>query len=789
MFLIYPWKSVSSVSSVFDVMGCSINNQRPVHRNHKSPLFSLSLWLSFVYSCEYSSAPASCLDCADSLAKFAQNGNKMKKLIFLMGISLTLNALSLQEVYDTASGDGEYDKILNLSDTVSYTGGFIQDVEKVKILGNGAYLDLQGDSIVVSGEGKILDVERLVFHNSLSQETIFLHYRDNASGVIRHNTFYGKYGYGRANGGVRFTHCLADTSILQNNIFAGLTEPVYFVCDTALADEQIPLHIAWNILYDCCSSYMVHGGGEGPARYFVPFPGDGELFEEIGFSDEYQLDLSLGRYSPCVDAGLDWGQPFWGNGPDMGALESDKELYHGQRVQGAVSGRWSPWEGPYIVMDDMTVPAGELLSISSGTEIRLNYGKKIIVEGALECYGEYNEPVTFKRNSVFLNRWGSLEFRAGGISMLGYVQFHQGGLGDTLIYVKDAQLILADTEFSDTISVTGPGQFSFLRGSFTGKLLQKNGVVEIHHSHLQNTQIEVLGGSASLAWNVIEGLSDFAPVTLAGGRLQSIANDWHNLQSAIHQTGGYLSSQNDLIQNVQYPYTIRGINTSASLINNTIWGMKGAVSVKDTASLTLLNSIIWSDTDDAEYAILSDSSANVTAAYCNSYEQLLGEGHIYEAPLFIDVLNSNFRPDSLSPVINAGIPDTTGLMLWPWDIYNEPRISGSRVDIGAAEFQYSEPTLIAPIPESADLITLYPNPFNGSQKIKIVMTSPIRSICVYNLQGRLVRELFHGESDTRRYEGTFDGKNQFGDALPSGIYLLQAKSENSFLNRRILLLK
>ncbi len=706
----------------------------------------------------------------------------MKKITIILGMAALLSAASLQEFYDAASSGEGYDKHLILSDSISYTGGFIQAHPRVKISGNGAYLDLQGDSIVVAGAGKILDIERVVFHNSLLEETIFVHYRDDASGTLQHNTFFGKYGYGRANGGVRFTNCLNVSSVLQNNIFAGLSEPLFFVSDTTLSDDDIPLHVAWNILYDCCSSYLVYGGWEGPARYFVPYPGDGERYEEIGFTDEVNRDLSLGRYSPCVDAGLDWGQSFLGNAPDLGALESEMEFYHGKRVQGEVSGRWSPWEGPYILMDDCEIPAGELLSVSPGTEIRINYGKHLVVKGNLELMGDAVEPVLLRRNSFFHNQWGSLLFEEGGSSWLQYVQFENGG--DTLLYVAQDSVVLSHSHFSDSVLVKGESRFILREMTFSGSLFQEGGLVSLEHSQLQNAKIVTDSGRLILKGNEIQGSALWGN----GASIRSLANRWQEAYQAVKVMKGAFFSANELFLNVQYPFLISG-SASAKLVNNTILGMKGGLWATDSASAEIHNSMIWSDTDDAEYALRNDSMATLTSSYCILYEHFPGENHIYEAPLFRDQANFDFYPDSLSPALDAGTPDTCGLGLPALDFAAAPRISNSRIDIGAYEYQFAEPVKLVIQAESANLLQLYPNPFNGLQRVRINMTEPLQKVNVYNLQGRLVRELFHSESETHRYDGSFDGRNQFGEALPSGIYLLQAKSENSVLNQRILLLK
>jgi len=53
----------------------------------------------------------------------------------------------LQKMYDNAQPNGIYDKLIILNQDVIYTGGFIQNVSKVCIQGNGAIIDLQGEKL------------------------------------------------------------------------------------------------------------------------------------------------------------------------------------------------------------------------------------------------------------------------------------------------------------------------------------------------------------------------------------------------------------------------------------------------------------------------------------------------------------------------------------------------------------------------------------------------------------------------------------------------------------------
>lgn len=54
---------------------------------------------------------------------------------------------------------------------------------------------------------------------------------------------------------------------------------------------------------------------------------------------------------------------------------------------------------------------------------------------------------------------------------------------------------------------------------------------------------------------------------------------------------------------------------------------------------------------------------------------------------FVDSANGNFQLQPTSPALNAGTPDTTGLMLPLTDLAGNPRIFGDTIDMGAYEVQ------------------------------------------------------------------------------------------------------
>jgi hypothetical protein len=103
------------------------------------------------------------------------------------------------------------------------------------------------------------------------------------------------------------------------------------------------------------------------------------------------------------------------------------------------------------------------------------------------------------------------------------------------------------------------------------------------------------------------------------------------------------------------------------------------------ASPHFYNSILWDNAPGEIYT----ASGTVYADYCNIEGSYPGTGNINTEPLFEWTLNGEFDLDELSPCIDAGNPDTTGLSLPLTDLGGNPRISNGIVDMGAYEYQNS----------------------------------------------------------------------------------------------------
>lgn len=84
----------------------------------------------------------------------------------------------------------------------------------------------------------------------------------------------------------------------------------------------------------------------------------------------------------------------------------------------------------------------------------------------------------------------------------------------------------------------------------------------------------------------------------------------------------------------------------------------------------------------------------------------------------------------------------------------------------------------------------YPNPFNPSTTIEFQIPKPGDvSISIFDVTGRLVRELQNSQQQPGLHRVTWDGRNENGQFASSGAYLCQVKFNESFLVRKLMLVK
>lgn len=177
---------------------------------------------------------------------------------------------------------------------------------------------------------------------------------------------------------------------------------------------------------------------------------------------------------------------------------------------------------------------------------------------------------------------------------------------------------------------------------------------------------------------------------------------------------------------------------------------------------------------------------------------LIGEDPLFEGhgqPAWDTSLPASYQLSSISPCVNAGTPDVSGLNLPPTDLAGNLRIWDGRVDMGCFEYG-SVPYVSNPepdIPSAPDqiVLSLFPNPVRATASraayVFIEFTLPKLAkedaiVQIYNLKGQRLRTLRPGivpastSGQGGIYSTVYDCRDESGRKLPSGIYLIRVES-------------
>jgi len=95
-----------------------------------------------------------------------------------------------------------------------------------------------------------------------------------------------------------------------------------------------------------------------------------------------------------------------------------------------------------------------------------------------------------------------------------------------------------------------------------------------------------------------------------------------------------------------------------------------------------------------------------------------------------------------------------------------------------------------PMPANFVLHQNYPNPFNPSTTITFSLPEISKvSLDIFNIRGQKIRNLLCGKYNSGNYSKMWDGKNDMGKQVPSGVYIYRLTTDQGNFTRDMLLMK
>ncbi len=209
------------------------------------------------------------------------------------------------------------------------------------------------------------------------------------------------------------------------------------------------------------------------------------------------------------------------------------------------------------------------------------------------------------------------------------------------------------------------------------------------------------------------------------------------------------------------------------------------IQLEDDGQATLLPSMINNGSFDACSPIsmkvgqsssdFSEESQPLSELRINC--SMLGELNVYL--LVVDASGNKSKCGALVTVEADGACDEAGGgSTQPWPPF--PRRSSG----GISWLKYAPGNSLV---QSTEL-QAYPNPFQANLTVRFKLSETAKtSIEVFNYQGQRVRSLLSAEIDAGEHQRAWDGRDQNGAQLPSGMYLIQLRTGKEVINKKILL--
>jgi hypothetical protein len=300
---------------------------------------------------------------------------------------------------------------------------------------------------------------------------------------------------------------------------------------------------------------------------------------------------------------------------------------------------------PYIIYGRVTVDAGEVLTVNKGAKVYFHRKGSMNVNGTLKVNGVYGAQVVFASDRLepdYFDIPGQWE----GI-------FFSGSSNGNVI----DNAIIRSSVFGITMSSTGAGSPD------PGLTLLNSDI-----SHSTVSAISALNSSIVAANCIFSHCGKFCIYLVSGGDYSFT----HCTVSNLWDYGYRLSPAVSLNEGTVSPMVATG-PFDFDILNSVVYGdLKSEVEILP-ASRSLTGSYYF------DHCLLKLDTLNSSFWSPARFPGAI----INKDPRFIDSKNYDFRPDTLSPLLNAG--SDLYKMNYPIDIRQVSRISDNGADIGAYE--------------------------------------------------------------------------------------------------------
>ncbi len=385
---------------------------------------------------------------------------------------------------------------------------------------------------------------------------------------------------------------------------------------------------------------------------------------------------------------------------------------------GVVSGSWTASGSPYLIQGDISIPVGSSLSIGPGVTVRFDGTYKLEVGGNLVCTGTADSLIRFTAQDTTAG-WQSIRFSntGGGINQPSSFHYTNFSYGRAIHGATGADpLNFGGAVWADNAGTLTFGNCTFLRcksiqdgsaiyaknntniimrdcslkqceSGFFGGVFVKNGTAQIENCYFLGNTANTFGAALYFyecpVANVIScvlGENTAGAVTgiYSFDSPLVVKNTLFFDNSTVTGLGGGMG----VIYGTASVTNCTFVNNQSPLGGAAIW----LNSLDAPAPLT--NTIFWNN----QTPVIQANSSTYTLSYCCTQSEEGDSTNIALCPLFANPDLDDYTLSNVSPCLDRGTPDTSGLGLPDLDLAGNPRISDGnadgtvRIDMGCYEF-------------------------------------------------------------------------------------------------------
>ncbi len=475
------------------------------------------------------------------------------------------------------------------------------------------------------------------------------------------------------------------------------------------------------------------------------------------------------------------------------------------------------------VAGDLTVPEGVTLTIQSGAVVLiaptdiLAAGEdddrvEIRVEGALDVRGTVSEPVV-------IEAWNP----QGGADWVGIsVDESSSGTAFQNCIIRNAStgieadgpLAITGTtiEQCDLIALSVAGGDSVFADSLTIRDVGYAGInVEGARLRLSNSDLSEVGDYGVRTYSGAKLYVNDTAISDADIEAISIEDEDTYAEitdCTIEDNYRGLRAENDAVMVVEGTTVDQSENYGIYSLYGATLGIDGCTVKNADAAVAIFQSyatLVGNLLRDSDVGLLSLQGSAPTVENCDIiYNDIgvlamqgglpnLGSGGAYG---YNEIHHSNTYH-----VSNLTTPDTLKAELNHWKITTAPCWPASAKINGLVDYVpslcsppspvSSQPERPEDVPATYALSPNYPNPFNPTTTVPYAVPSPGGKVAlaIYNARGQLVRTLVNGHKAAGHHSVVWDGTNNQGSTLSSGVYFLRMRAPGFEHTRKLVLLK